>query len=90
VIRGTPLAEIYRKGEYHPLEYSEYLRCVCDFLEHLPWPITIQRLLGEAPRDLLLAPEWGKDKGRVLEEIQNELERRGTRQGTRSKEQERK
>jgi hypothetical protein len=87
VIRGTPLADIYQKGEYHPLEYSEYLRCVCDFLEHLPWPITIQRLLGEAPRDLLLAPEWGKDKGRVLEEIQNELERRGTRQGSRSEEQ---
>jgi len=87
VIRDTPLAEIYRKGEYHPPGYSEYIRCVCDFLEHLPWPITIQRLVGEAPGDLLLAPEWGKDKGRILAEIQNELERRGTRQGTRSKEQ---
>jgi radical SAM protein (TIGR01212 family) len=88
VIQGTPLAESYRRGEYHPLGYSEYLRCVCDFLEHLPWRITIQRLLGEAPRDLLLAPEWGKDKGRVLAEIQAEFERRGTRQGSRSEEQE--
>ena len=88
VIRGTPLADWYRKGEYHPLGYSEYLRCVCDFLEHLPWPITIQRLLGEAPRDLLLAAGVGKDKGGVLAAIQNELKRRGTRQGTRSREEE--
>ena len=84
VVRGTPLAESYEKGEYHPLAYSEYLRCVCDFLEYLPWPITIQRLLGEAPRDLLLAPKWPRTKEQILEEIQAELERRGTRQGTRT------
>jgi radical SAM protein (TIGR01212 family) len=84
VIQGTPLAEDYLRGDYEPLGYSEYLRCVCDFLEYLPWPITIQRLLGEAPRDLLLAPKWGENKGRILTEIQAELERRGTRQGDRS------
>jgi radical SAM superfamily enzyme len=53
-------------------------------LEYLPWPITIQRLIGEAPRELLLAPKWGEDKGRILREIQNELERRGSHQGMRS------
>jgi radical SAM protein (TIGR01212 family) len=84
VIQGTPLAESYQRGEYRPLGYSEYLRCVCDFLEYLPWPITIQRLLGEAPRDLLLAPRWPRTKEQILEEIQAELERRGTRQGTRT------
>ncbi len=84
VIRDTPLAKSYQKGEYRPLAYEEYLGCVCDFLERLPWPITIQRLLGEAPRDLLLAPAWGRDKSRVLREIQAELERRGTRQGIRA------
>jgi radical SAM protein (TIGR01212 family) len=85
VIKGTPLAVRYHESEYHPLSYSEYLRSVCDFLEYLPWPITIQRLIGEAPRDLLLAPKWGEDKGRVLREIQGELERRGSHQGIRSK-----
>ncbi len=83
VIRGTPLADLYFRGEYQPLEYAEYLRCVCDLLECLPWPITIQRLMGDAPRDLLLAPEWGGNKERVLTAIQLELERRGTRQGIR-------
>ena len=84
VIKDTPLALSYHKGEYSPLSYSEYLRCLCDFLEYLPWPITIQRLIGEAPRELLLAPKWGEDKGRILREIQNELEGRGSHQGIRS------
>jgi radical SAM protein (TIGR01212 family) len=84
VIRGTPLAAHYQRGEYHPLSHSEYLRSVCDFLEHLPWPMTIQRLIGEAPRELLLAPKWGENKGRILREIQSELERRGSHQGIRA------
>jgi radical SAM protein (TIGR01212 family) len=83
VIRGTPLEDSYLKREYRPLEYKEYLRCVCDFLEHLPWPITIQRLLGEAPRDLLLAPKWGETKEAVLMAIEDELESRGSHQGIR-------
>jgi len=85
VIQCTPLADSYLRGEYRPLEYSEYLRCVCDFLELLPWPITIQRLLGEAPHDILLAPKWGKNKESVLEEIQIELESRGSHQGIRTR-----
>jgi radical SAM protein (TIGR01212 family) len=84
VVRGTPLAVRYHQGEYHPLSYSAYLRSVCDFLEYLPWPITIQRLIGEAPRELLLAPKWGEDKGKILLEIQSELERRGSYQGLRA------
>jgi radical SAM protein (TIGR01212 family) len=81
VIRGTPLAEDYLQGRYAPLEYSRYLACACDFLENLPWPITIQRLVGEASPELLLAPDWGQDKARVLRDIQTEMERRGSYQG---------
>lgn len=84
VIRGTPLAELYLNGSYRPLPCEEYLRCACDFLERLPWPITIQRLLGAAPRDLLLAPEWGQEKEKVIRAIEEELERRGSCQGIRA------
>ena len=84
VVRGTPLAESYVRDDYQPPAYSEYLRCVCDFLELLPWPITIQRLLGEAPRDLLLAPAWGENKEKVLSDIEIELARRGSHQGIRT------
>lgn len=81
VIRDTPLAHEYQRGSYRPLEYEEYLDCVCDFLEYIPWPITIQRLFGEAPKELLLAPAWGQTKSGILQDIQKELIRRGSRQG---------
>ncbi len=81
VVRGTPLAEDYLRGAYRPPERSQYIEWVCDFLELLPWSITIQRLVGDAPRDLLLAPAWGSEKGEVLRRIEEELERRESRQG---------
>jgi len=84
VVKGTPLAESYRNGTYRPLDGPEYLRCVCDFLEYLPWEITVHRLLGEAPRDLLLAPEWAVNKEEILRGIDQELERRESHQGVRS------
>ena len=81
VIRETPLAEEWRRGSYRPLAYEEYLSCVCDFLERIPWPVTIQRLVGDAPEGLLLAPRWGRDKAAILRDIQGELARRESRQG---------
>ena len=84
VIRGTPLAEQYLADEYEPLAYAQYLQYVCDFLEYLPWPVTIQRLLGEAPKNLILAPLWGIKKDTVLKHIDQELDRRQSIQGTKS------
>jgi len=84
VIRGTLLAEQWRGGTYQPPAYEEYLARVCDFLERLPWPVTIQRLVGEAPAELLLAPRWGRDKAAILRDIQSELVRRESWQGSRN------
>ena len=84
VVHGTPLEEAYRAGAYRPMDSSTYIQYICDFLEHLPWAVTIHRLVGDAPRDLLVAPLWSRDKGRVLRGIQEELARRGSRQGLRA------
>jgi len=82
VVRDTPLAEWYREGRYQPPEKAEYITWVCDFLEQLPERILIHRLLGDAPQGLLIAPAWAQDKTEILKEIQAELERRGTHQGS--------
>ena len=83
VIRGTPLAGEYLEGSYQPLACSTYVSHVCDFLEFLPWQVTIQRLVGEAPGNLLLAPRWDRTKAQVIEDVQKELVRRESRQGAR-------
>jgi len=83
VLEGTKLAEMYERGTFRLLELDEYVSLVCDFLERLPPGLVIQRLTGDAPRDLLVAPPWSLEKMVVLGKIDAELERRGSYQGMR-------
>ncbi len=81
VVRYTELEKWFREGRYKPLEFEEYIRIVCDFIENLEGSIVIGRLTGEAPFNLLLAPDWCRNKLRVLSEIERELEKRNSYQG---------
>lgn len=81
VLEGTPLGELYKAGEVPMLEMQEYVELAVDFIERLPPETLIQRLTGDGPRDILLAPLWSMNKWEILNAIDDELERRGTRQG---------
>jgi radical SAM superfamily enzyme len=63
------------------LEMAEYVELVVDFIEMLPPETLIHRLTGDGPRDILLAPLWSMNKWEVLNAIDAELERRGSKQG---------
>jgi radical SAM protein (TIGR01212 family) len=82
VMKGTPLEEMHRRGEVRCLERDAYVGLVCDFLERLDPRIVIHRLVGDAPADHLVAPLWSLRKGEVLDAVDGELVRRGTRQGS--------
>ena len=84
VNRGTQLAEMHERGELPLLERDQYIRLVCDFLERLHPRIFIHRLTGDGGRDLI-APLWSTAKFEVLNAIDDELERRGSRQGDHSR-----
>lgn len=81
VVKGTPLSELYYKGEYRCLERDEYANLVVDFLELLPPDMVIQRLTGDPIRSELVAPSWAKEKQINLKFIHDILERRETWQG---------
>ena len=81
VLDGTPLGELYKQGQVPILEMQEYVELVVDFIERLPPDTLIQRLTGDGPRNILLAPLWSMNKWEVLNAIDAELERRGTAQG---------
>ncbi len=81
VIRGTPLAEQYQRGEYRPLKRDEYAGLVVDVLERLHPDMVIQRLTGDPGKSDLLAPDWTLRKMENLKCIQDILERRETWQG---------
>ena len=84
VVKGTQLANSWRRGDYAPWTQEDYVRCVADLVEQTPPEIVFHRLTGTADASLLLAPAWCAHKWRVLNAIEHELKRRGTRQGTRA------
>lgn len=81
VICDTPLADMYKRGEYTPLSREEYVEIVCDQLELLPPDIVIERVTGDGLRESLLAPLWSLKKVSVINDIDKELFRRNSYQG---------
>jgi uncharacterized protein len=81
-VRGSALEGLYRSGSYRPLGEGEYIRLVADFLELLPPHLIIHRLTGDPHPEELVAPEWCRNKSRVLAGIREELILRGSRQGS--------
>lgn len=81
VLQGTPLGERYERGEVPVLGQAEYVALAADFLARLHPDTLVHRLTGDGPRESLLAPLWSLNKWEVLNAIDDELARRGSRQG---------
>ncbi|UCF57406.1 MAG: TIGR01212 family radical SAM protein [Deltaproteobacteria bacterium] len=81
IVKGTPLAVLYEKGEYSCLERDEYVELVVDVLELLPPDMVIQRLTGDPIGVELVAPLWAKHKSENLKRIRERLEEKDTWQG---------
>ena len=84
VVRGTRLETLYQEGFYNCLNQDAYVGLVCDFLEHIPEHVIIQRLTGDPHPHELVAPQWALDRNETFARINRELERRDTRQGRRA------
>ncbi|MBT1072304.1 TIGR01212 family radical SAM protein [Pelotalea chapellei] len=81
VMKGTRLAAMYEQGSLAIMGRDDYAGLVCDVLERLNPDILIHRLTGDGGHDSLVAPLWSLKKFEVLNLIDAELEKRGTRQG---------
>ena len=84
VVKGTMLANEWRRGEYTPWSMADYIETVADLIELTPPEVIYHRLTGTASDEMLLAPQWCNWKWRVLNGIEQELARRGTRQGSKA------
>jgi radical SAM protein (TIGR01212 family) len=84
IVKHTLLAHQWRKGEYVPLSRAEYIAIAANLIERTPADIVYHRVTATASRDVLLAPAWCAEKWNVLNGIEIELRRRGTRQGIRA------
>ena len=82
VMEGTRLADMYRNGEYIPPSREEYVRLAAKTIASLREDMIVHRITGDCPDGMLVAPEWNRDKSRIIEEIRKTLERDGLRQGS--------
>lgn len=81
VVRDTPLADQYERGEVQLLDRDTYIRTLVDFIELLPPDMVVERISGDAPGDFFLGPSWCLDKPAVLLALKAEFRRRQTYQG---------
>lgn len=66
VIKNTILANMYFSKDYEPISLDYYLHCLSYIITHISPEIIIHRISGDAPKDLLIAPEWNSHKKWVL------------------------
>lgn len=81
ILKNTPLAVMFERGEFRALEREEYVGLVCDQLEIMPKDVVIERVTGDGVKDDLIAPLWSIKKTIVTNEIDKEFVRRGSFQG---------
>ena len=81
IIKDTPLAVLYREKPFPVFAYQEYLDFVADFIEGTSPHVVFQRLFATAPDDILIAPEWGKNRHQILRDIEKNLAARDALQG---------
>jgi radical SAM protein, TIGR01212 family len=83
ILSDTPAQRLYEQGRIILPGEADYVRLACDFLEYLNPECVIMRLVSSARPDILIAPQWMNQKQKVLDAIEREFQRRGTRQGSR-------
>lgn len=81
VIKNTALANMYFKGKYEPISLEYYLDALTHIVTHISPDIVIHRISGDAPKDLLIAPEWNLHKKWVLNGFDKILRERDLWQG---------
>ncbi len=81
VIKNTSLAKMYENGTYVPITLDYYLNSVAYILTHINSNIIIHRISGDAPKDLLIAPEWNLHKKWVINGLDKLLKNKNLYQG---------
>ena len=81
VAEGTRLAQMYRRGEYTPIDMSTYVERAVYVLTHINPNAVVHRLTGDCPKDILVAPEWNAEKNAVLSAIVGRMNELRVRQG---------
>ena len=75
ILNGTQLGKRYKADPFPLLTLEEYALLVAESIRILPDETVIHRMTGDGPHDLLIAPDWIRNKKKVLNTINALLDR---------------
>ena len=81
VVKNTRLADMYFNGKDTPISLEYYLDCASYILTHISPDIIIHRVSGDAPKDLLIAPDWNLHKKWIINGLDKLLRDKDLYQG---------
>lgn len=81
IVKNTILENMYLNGEYTPITLEYYLDCLTYIITHINSNIVIHRISGDAPKNLLIAPEWNLHKKWILNGFEKILKNENLFQG---------
>ena len=82
VMAGTRLAEMYEEKLYTPPTLAEYADAASEVLARISPDVIIHRITGDCPKDMLVAPEWNKNKNEIISAVNAAMEKKGYKQGS--------
>lgn len=66
VVEHTQLYQLYKEENYSPISLEYYLKCLCYIITHISPEVVIHRISGDAPKDILVAPNWNSHKKWIM------------------------
>ena len=81
VVENTLLEQLYKEKRYVPISLETYLNELAFIITHVSPKLVIHRISGDAPKNILVAPEWNSHKKLVLNGIYKLLNEQDLWQG---------
>ncbi len=81
VIKGTALAEEFKRDPFPVYDEHEYADILIDFLRRIPASVAVIRVNTDTPESELIAPHWNISKPIFRDYVIAEMIRKGIRQG---------
>ncbi len=81
VVKNTVLEQMYKNGSYTPITLENYIETASYILTHISPNIIIHKISGDAPKDLLVAPEWNSHKKWIINGLDKYLRENDLWQG---------
>ena len=73
VMEGTHLSELYKEKAYTPPTFEEYTDTAAKVLALIGDRLIVHRITGDCPDGLLVAPEWSREKSKVIDTTRRKL-----------------